>query len=138
MLRARNEVQTGGVTRARIYLLSYMTGLRKGEIASLTRANFQLDGEHPMLIVEVKHSKHRKKDTLPLHIDLVAEVRNWLSGLEVDQPLFPLLGKRKAYKMIQRDLEEAEIPARQKRDWPTFTQPVVIRTSPSYSAAASR
>ena len=28
----------------------------------------------------------------------------------MDQPLFPLLGKRKAYKMIQRDLEEAEIP----------------------------
>jgi len=99
-----------GVTRARIYLLSYMTGLRKGEIASLTRANFKLDGEHPTLTVEAKHSKHRKKDTLPLHLDLVAEVRVWLTGLEVDQPLFPLLGKRKAYKMIQRDLEEAEIP----------------------------
>ena len=28
----------------------------------------------------------------------------------MDEPLFPLLGKRKAYKMIQRDLEEAEIP----------------------------
>jgi integrase len=99
-----------GVTRARIYLLSYMTGLRKGEIASLTRANFKLDGEQPTLTVEAKHSKHRKKDILPLHVDLVAEVKIWLAGLEVNQPLFPLLEKRKAYKMIQRDLEEAEIP----------------------------
>jgi hypothetical protein len=99
-----------GMTRARIYLLSYLTGLRKGEIASLTRANFKLDGEQPTLTVEAKHSKHRKKDTLPLHVDLVTEVRMWLAGLVMDEPLFPLLGKRKAYKMIQRDLEEAGIP----------------------------
>lgn len=99
-----------GVTRARIYLFSYMTGLRKGEIASLTPANFKLDVERPTLTVAAKHSKHRKKDTLPLHADLVKEVRAWLTGLAIDEPLFPLLGKRKAYKMIQRDLEEAEIP----------------------------
>ena len=49
-----------GITRAKIYLLSYMTGLRKGENASLTRANFKLDGVHPTLTVEAKHSKHRK------------------------------------------------------------------------------
>lgn len=99
-----------GVTRARIYLLSYMTGLRKGEIASLTPANFKLDAERPTLTVAAKHSKRRKKDTLPLHADLVGEVRSWLAGLAPDEPLFPLLGQRKAYKMIQRDLEEAGIP----------------------------
>lgn len=99
-----------GETRARIYLFSYMTGLRKGEIASLTPANFKLDSDQPTLTVAASHSKHRKKDTLPLHADLVAEVRNWLSGLQMDEPLFPLLGKRKAYAMIQRDLEEAGIP----------------------------
>lgn len=99
-----------GVTRAQIYLFSYMTGLRKGEIASLTPANFKLDSDRPTFTVAASHSKHRKKDTLPLHADLVGEVRKWLSGLHMDEPLFPLLGKRKAYAMIQRDLEEAGIP----------------------------
>ncbi len=99
-----------GLTRARIYLLSYMTGLRKGEIASLTPANFKLDSERPTLTVAAKHSKRRKKDTLPIHADLVGELRIWLAGLAADAPLFPLLGARKAYKMIQRDLKEAKIP----------------------------
>lgn len=111
---ARKSIRTvqgyDGVTRARIYLLSYMTGLRKGEIASLTPANFKFDADRPTLTVEAKHSKHRKKDILPLHAELAAEVRTWLAGLAVDQPLFPLLGKRKAYTMIRRDLEEAKIP----------------------------
>lgn len=90
--------------------LSYLSGLRKGEIASLTPSNFKLDAEQPTLTVEAKHSKHRKKDTLPIHMDLVEEVRSWIAGLSLDEPLFPLLGKRKAYKMIQRDLKEAGIP----------------------------
>ena len=50
-----------GVTRARIYLVSYMTGLRKGEIASLTRASFNLDSAQPTVTVAARHSKHRKK-----------------------------------------------------------------------------
>jgi hypothetical protein len=99
-----------GVTRARIYLLSYMTGLRKGEIASLTPASFKLDAEQPVVTVAARASKRRRKDTLPLHADLVGEVRQWVDGLADDEPLFPLLGKRKAYAMIQRDLEEAGIP----------------------------
>lgn len=82
----------------------------EGEIASLIPANFKLDSERPTLTVEARHSKRRKKDTLPLHADLVVEVQKWISGLQIDEPLFPLLGKRKAYAMIQRDLEEAGIP----------------------------
>ncbi len=34
-----------GPIRARVYLLSYMTGLRKGEIASLTPSSFELEGD---------------------------------------------------------------------------------------------
>ena len=99
-----------GETRARIYLLSYMTGLRKGELASLTPQNFDLDATQPTVTVEASVSKHRKKDVLPLHAELVEMVRGWISGMPPNEPLFPKLAQRKAYKMIQRDLKEAEIP----------------------------
>jgi integrase len=99
-----------GPTRARIYLLSYMTGLRKGEIASLTPQSFKLDAAQPTVTVEAQYSKHRKKDVLPLHSELVSEVRSWIKGLASDVELFPKLAKRKGYTMVQRDLEEAGIP----------------------------
>jgi integrase/recombinase XerC len=99
-----------GPTRARIYLLSYMTGLRKGEIASLTPQSFRLDDAQPTIIVEAQYSKHRRKDVLPLHADLVTEVRGWIEGMTPDAVLFPKLDKRKGYTMVQRDLEEAGIP----------------------------
>ncbi len=98
-----------GETRARLYLLSYMTGLRKGEIASLTPRSFDLDAAQPTVTVEAAASKHRKKDVLPLHAELVAMVRQWIDGLADDEPLFPKLAQRKAYKMIQRDLQECGI-----------------------------
>src|SRR3712207_8769365 len=43
----------------------------------------------PTLTVEAKASKHRRKDTLPMHPELVALVRVWVAGLEPDEPLFP-------------------------------------------------
>jgi integrase len=110
-LKSKELVQCyDGVTRAQIYLLSYMTGLRKGEIASLTPANFKLDASQPVVIVAAKSSKRRRKDTLPLHADLVVEIRRWIKGMPQNEPLFPKLGERKAYVMIRRDLEAAGIP----------------------------
>ena len=99
-----------GEQRARIYLLSYLTGLRKNEIASLTPESFQLDEQTPTLILEARSSKHRKKDVLPLHPQLVTLLRQWLPEYSPGEPLFPKLAKRKAYMMIRKDLEGAGIP----------------------------
>ncbi len=55
-----------GEQRARIYILSYMTGLRRKEIASLTPRSFSLDDEPAIVRVEAACSKHRKMDVLPL------------------------------------------------------------------------
>ncbi len=54
-----------GEQRARIYILSFMTGLRKNEVASLTPGSFQLDANPPTVTVEAAFSKHRRKDVLP-------------------------------------------------------------------------
>ena len=99
-----------GETRARIYILSYMTGLRRKEIASLTPRSFRLDASPPTVTVEAACSKHRRKDVLPLHPELVSELRGWLTPLKPDELLFPKLAKRRTWLMVKKDLERVGIP----------------------------
>lgn len=99
-----------GELRARVYLMSFFTGLRRLELGSLTPRSFKLDDEQPTLVVEAACSKHRRKDTLPMHPELVALVREWTSGPEPDEPIFPRLAKKKTYTMVQKDLVRAGIP----------------------------
>ena len=99
-----------GPQRARIYILSYMTGLRRGELASLTQESFALDAQTPTVTVHATVSKHRRKDVLPLHPELVTLLRLWLADLQPNEPLFPKLEKRRTWRMVQLDLERAGIP----------------------------
>lgn len=99
-----------GETRARIYILSYMTGLRRSELASLTPASFKLDDSPAILTVDATISKHRRKDTLPLHPDLVVMLREWLTGMQPDEHLFPRLARRRTSLMVKKDLERVGIP----------------------------
>ncbi len=101
-----------GETRARIYTISYMTGLRRNEIASLTPRSFALLSEQPTVTVEAAFSKHRRKDVLPLHPELVALLAKWLEGLDSDEVLFPMLAKRRTWKMVKYDLEQVGIKYR--------------------------
>ncbi len=99
-----------GEMRARIYQISYLTGLRRSELASLTPNSFKLDDPQPTLTVDAACSKHRRRDVLPMHPELVTLVRDWISGIDPDEPLFFRLARRKTYTMVQRDLERAGIP----------------------------
>jgi site-specific recombinase XerD len=99
-----------GESRARIYLLSYMTGLRRSELASLTPNSFKLDATPATLTVAATISKHRRKDVLPIHPDLVVMLRDWLKGIEPDQFMFPRLARRRTWLMVKKDLERAGIP----------------------------
>ena len=101
-----------GEERARIYTLSYMTGLRRGELASLSPKSFELDADQPTVTVEAKSSKHRKKDTLPLHPDLIPLIREWTQGLGRNELLFPKLDKRKTWLMVKKDLGRVGIAYR--------------------------
>ena len=105
-----------GEQRARIYILSYMTGLRRKEIASLTPRSFDLNGTPATVTVQAACSKHRKKDILPLHEDLVSLLRVWLTGVGPGEPLFPKLAKRRTWLMVKKDLERVGIPYRDDQD----------------------
>jgi integrase len=98
-----------GEQRARIYLLSYLTGLRRNELASLTPRSFDLTAKTPTLTVEAKSSKHRRKDVLPLHPELAAWLPKWLRGLQPGDKLFPNLARKKTYIMVRKDLERIGI-----------------------------
>ena len=99
-----------GEKRARVYIASYMTGLRRKELASLTPRSFDLGGKPPTVTVEASESKHRKKDTLPLHPELVAMLREWTAGMGLDEHLFPRLDRKKTWLMVKKDLERVGIP----------------------------
>jgi integrase len=99
-----------GEQRARIYIISYMTGLRRNEIASLTPRSFNLRGDQPTLTVEAKSSKHKKKDVMPLHHDFVETIRGWIEGIPPSEKLFPKLGNRRTWLMVKKDLERVGIP----------------------------
>ncbi len=99
-----------GELRARNYLLSYLTGLRRNEIASLSPRSFALNAEIPTVTVQAASSKHRREDVLPLHPELVAMVREWIHGLSPSEKLFPRLARRRTWLMVKKDLERIGIP----------------------------
>jgi len=107
--RASTQVIEGmtGEERARVYTLALATGLRRGEIASLKRQSFDLDAAHPTVTLEAAYSKHRRKDVLPLHPDLVLQLRVWFKVIKPGDRLFPDLAHRKTFKMIRKDLKAA-------------------------------
>jgi integrase len=110
-LSSEEDIQGySGELRARAYLMSFFTGLRRQELASLTPRSFRLDDPRPILTVEAACSKHRRKDTLPLHPELVALLREWTRDMEPDEPLFPRLDRKKTWLMVKKDLERIGIP----------------------------
>jgi len=99
-----------GETRARIYILSAMTGLRRKELASLTPESFKLDASPPTLTIAAACSKHRRMDILPLHLELVPLLRELIAAVPAGSPLFPRLAKRRTWLMVKQDLERVGIP----------------------------
>ena len=95
--------------RARIYLMAYLTGLRRKELGSLTARSFNLDATPPTVTVAATASKHRQEDVLPLHPDLATMLRGWLKGVQPGEKLFPRLGNRKTHVMVRKDLARAGI-----------------------------
>jgi len=56
-----------------------LTGLRKGELASITVGQLDLDSDPAYLILEAADEKNREGSTIPLRADLAADLRQWLA-----------------------------------------------------------
>jgi len=101
-----------GDARIALYYVAAYTGLRRGELASLTRSSFELETSPPTVTVVARNSKRRKLDRLPLHPALVKHLEVYFSALHEPServPIFPVADVRTA-EMLERDLDVAEIP----------------------------
>jgi integrase len=80
------QLERLGWERALIYKTLVLTGLRKGELASLTVGQLALDGAPACLVLDAADEKNREGSTIPLRADLAADLRQWLADkVEVAQ-----------------------------------------------------
>ena len=93
-----------GPDRAMLYEAAAYTGLREGELASLSRGSFDLDASPPTVTVEADKSKHRAKDVLPIHPELAARLREWMPA---EGKLWPGSWHQRGSEMVQADLKAA-------------------------------
>ncbi len=99
-----------GPERALLYQVAVETGLRRGELESLTRSSFDLDGAEPTVIVEAAYSKRRRRDVLPIRPGLVDVLRPHLAGKAPSAPAFWVPKQHKSARIFREDLEAAGIP----------------------------
>ena len=72
------ELEHRGRERALIYKALVMTGLRKGELESLTVGQLELDGPVAYAVLRAADEKAGRGADVPLRADLVADLRAWL------------------------------------------------------------
>ncbi len=116
-----------------MYRALALTGLRKGELASLTVGQLDFDGPAAYAILNAADEKNRQGSSIPLRSDLATEFSSWieemLSGLQDDArrsrkpiparlpastPLFDVPSG--LTRVFDRDLAAAGIPKRDERD----------------------
>ena len=75
----RRRLEWLGRERELIYKTLVLTGLRKGELASLTVGQLVLDADPAFLVLDAADEKNREGNTIPLRADLAADLRQWLA-----------------------------------------------------------
>ncbi|MCX7424647.1 MAG: site-specific integrase [Planctomycetia bacterium] len=75
----RRRLERLGHERGLIYKTLVLTGLRKGELASITVGQLALDADPPRLRLAARDAKNRHEATIPLRADVAADLRQWLA-----------------------------------------------------------
>ncbi|MBI3735295.1 tyrosine-type recombinase/integrase, partial [Candidatus Sumerlaeota bacterium] len=121
------ELERRGWERALVYKTLVLTGLRRGELASITGGQVALDGENPHLVLHAAAAKNRKPALIPLTSELAGEIGDWVKAklklaqaeaekagnpvpvaLPHDTPLFEIPAQLS--KIMDKDLTAAGIP----------------------------
>ena len=128
----RERLEWLGRERALIYKTLVLTGLRKGELASLTVAQVYVDGPVPYVALNAADEKNRQGSELVLREDLAEDLKEWLDDklarlqatairlgdpvparLRGNTPLFDV--PTGLLRILNRDLKRAGIPKRDDR-----------------------
>lgn len=127
--KTRDRLLRLGRERALIYKTLVLTGLRKGELASITVGQVDLGGAVPHLLLHARDEKNRNGSEIPLRTDLAADIRAWLADrlrreqqVASDEPLFEVPDG--LIRIFDRDLVFAGLARVEKRDG----KEVVVKT----------
>jgi integrase len=104
----RKRCHLKGSERRLLYWLAGATGLRRGELGSLTPESFSFASVPPTVTVTARRTKNRKTAILPIREDLAQELQRWVSKKPSGKILFPI-AERPTNLMIRADLEDAGI-----------------------------
>ena len=117
------QLEDRGRQRALIYRTLILTGLRRGELASLTMGSLELDVRTPFATLEAKDEKNRQGSEIPLRADLTDALRQWVTDRRngftgpseafSNEPLFSVPAS--LVKVLNRDLEAAGIAKADER-----------------------
>ncbi len=127
----RARLEREGRERSLIYKTLVLTGLRKGELASLTVGQLRLD-DTARIELNAADEKTRQGAVIPLRADLADDLRGWIRAklediqaetlrhgrqvpttLPVDTPLFAV--PVHLARTMKRDLKAAGIPVKDER-----------------------
>jgi integrase len=128
----RERLEAVGRERALIYKTLVLTGLRKGELASLTVSQLDLDAPVPHVKLDAADEKSREGNGVVIRADLALDLRQWLDDklaahqanaqrqgepiparLPADTKLFDVPAG--LVRIFDRDLNLAKIPKRDER-----------------------
>jgi integrase/recombinase XerD len=106
-----------GPDRAWLYRVAVATGLRRGELSSLTPESFEFAGGEAAVVVAATFSKRRRAERQPLPPSLAAPLQAWLAGKPKRQLVWPMTkaaggAERMPSRMVMHDLAQAGIPYR--------------------------
>ena len=106
------EFERLGRERALIYKTLVLTGLRRGELASITVGQVVLDADPAYLVLEAADEKNREGSAIPLRADLAADLRDWLADKAT-----ALQEAAKRIPTVQFDPEAVEPRKRNRSDY---------------------
>jgi integrase len=90
--------------RALLYRLAVETGLRAGELRSLTRASFTLEGADQSVTIAAAYAKNRREDTLPLKPETAAVLAKHVADKMPQTQAFTIPPRQHVAKMFRADL----------------------------------
>lgn len=108
-----DELDRLGRERALIVKTLALTGLRQGELASLTVGQLVLDSSMPYLVLNAADEKNGEGSEIPLRVDLAENLSTWAGDRDASQKLFTV--PKKFVKVLDRDMKAAGIPKRDDR-----------------------
>lgn len=115
--RRRAELEALGHQRALFYLLAVSTGLRWGELASLTVGQLHLSAvPAPHLSLDPEDTKNARGASIPLRADVAEELRCYLADRSLDRYDAKLFDTPPTIRVFDADIQAAGIPKRDARD----------------------